>query len=208
MPRQANETRQQILREAHRLFRKRGFFRAGTDEIAEASRVTKRTLYHHFESKDALLAAVLSAQHHEVFASLEPYGVKLTGTPAQIVRILFDKLIDWSSTSNWSGSGFTRVAVELADMPGHPARVIAHQHKAALELYLTEVLSTAGVAAPEDRARELFLLLEGAMLLILIHGDPSYAKSAGAAADRLLATGTRKKLASKRQVNPVLAPRS
>ncbi len=57
MPRSARDTRQKILREAHRLFRRSGFFRAGIDEIAAASHVTKRTLYHHFESKDALLAA-------------------------------------------------------------------------------------------------------------------------------------------------------
>lgn len=188
MPRSALDTQRNILREAHRLFRQRGFFRAGTDEIAEASRVTKRTLYHHFESKDALLAAVLAAQHEEVFASLEPYGVALSGTPAQIVETLFNKLIEWSATPHWSGSGFTRVAMELADMPGHPARTIARQHKAALERYLGEVLAAAGLEASHDRARELFMLIEGAMALILIHGDPSYATSAANAAKRLFAT--------------------
>jgi AcrR family transcriptional regulator len=204
MRRPAHDTRQQIMREAHRLFRKRGFFRAGTDEIAEASHVTKRTLYHHFESKDALLAAVLSAQHHEIFASLEPYGVKLTGTPAHIVDILFDKLLDWSSTPHWSGSGFTRVAVELADMPGHPARVIAHQHKVAMESYLTEVLSIAGLAAPAERARELFVLLEGAMALILVHGDPSYAKAAAAAAKRLFSSEAIETRVVAKQASPSL----
>lgn len=186
MPRSAHDTRQNILREAHRLFRKSGFFRAGIDEIAAASRVTKRTVYHHFDSKDALLAAVLSAQHEEVFQSLDPYGVRLVGTPAEIVEKLFDKLVDWSTTPHWAGSGFTRVAMELADLPGHPARSIAHQHKAALEQYLAEVLATAGLEHPRERARELFVLIEGAMALILIHGDPSYARAAASAAKRLL----------------------
>lgn len=186
MPRSAHDTRQNILREAHRLFRKSGFFRAGIDEIAAASRVTKRTVYHHFDSKDALLAAVLSAQHEEVFQSLDPYGVRLVGTPAEIVEKLFDKLVDWSTTPHWAGSGFTRAAMELADLPGHPARSIAHQHKAALEQYLAEVLATAGLEHPRERARELFVLIEGAMALILIHGDPSYARAAASAAKRLL----------------------
>ncbi len=185
MPRSAHETRQKILREAHRLFRKSGFFRAGIDEIAAASRVTKRTLYHHFESKDALLAAVLSAQHAEVFASLDPYGVRLSGTPAQIVEALIDKLVEWSTTPHWAGSGFTRLAMELADLPGHPARTIAHQHKAALEQYLTGVLATAGLEQPAERARELFVLIEGAMALILVHGGPAYAGAAASAARRL-----------------------
>ncbi|HEY9012650.1 MAG TPA: helix-turn-helix domain-containing protein, partial [Devosia sp.] len=73
------------MQQAHRLFRKSGFFRTGMDEIAEASRVTKRTLYHHFDSKDALLAAVLTAQHEELFATREPYGFPLTGTPQEMV---------------------------------------------------------------------------------------------------------------------------
>jgi len=185
MPRSAHETRQKILREAHRLFRRSGFFRAGIDEIAAASRVTKRTLYHHFDSKDALLAAVLSAQHEEVFQSLDPYGVRLSGTPAQIVELLFDKLVEWSATPHWAGSGFTRLAMELANLPGHPARTIAHQHKAALERYLAEVLATAGLEQPAERAKELVVLIEGAMALILVHGDPAYARAAASAAKRL-----------------------
>jgi hypothetical protein len=32
-----------------------------------------------------------------------------------------------SSTPRWSGSGFTRLVVELADLPGHPARAIARR---------------------------------------------------------------------------------
>ena len=186
MPRSAEQTRQQILREAHRLFRKKGFFRAGVDEIAAASGITKRTLYHHFESKDGLLAAVLTAQHEQAFASLNPYGMDLGGTPSQIVERLFEGLVDWSATPHWSGSGFTRLAMELADLPGHPARTIAHRHKASLENYLEGILAEAGVALPHERARELFVLIEGAMAMILIHGDRSYADAAAGAAKRLL----------------------
>jgi AcrR family transcriptional regulator len=185
MPRSARQTRQQILQQAHRLFRKSGFFRTGMDEIAEASRVTKRTLYHHFDSKDALLAAVLTAQHEELFAVREPYGFPLTGTPQQMVERLFEGLVDWSHTPHWSGSGFTRLAMELADMPGHPARRVARRHKAWVEQYLGEVLGEAGVASPDDRARELIIIIEGAMAMILVHGDSSYAVAAASAAKRL-----------------------
>ena len=56
-----------ILQAAYRLFRQRGFTRVNVDEIAAAADVTKRTLYSHFESKDALLAEVLRAQHEQAF---------------------------------------------------------------------------------------------------------------------------------------------
>lgn len=190
MPRSALQTRQQILQQAHRLFRKSGFVRTGMDEIAEASRVTKRTLYHHFDSKDALLAAVLTAQHEQLFAVREPYGFPLTGTPQEMVERLFEGLVDWSHTPHWSGSGFTRLAMELGDMPGHPARRVAHRHKAWVEQYLGEVLAEAGVQSADDRAREFIIIIEGAMAMILIHGDPSYAYAAARAAKRLFEDAT------------------
>jgi AcrR family transcriptional regulator len=185
MPKSALQTRQQILQQAHRLFRKSGFFRTGMDEIAEASGVTKRTLYHHFDSKDALLAAVLTAQHERVFTFPNPYGVEFTGTAQDYVGRLFEALVDWSATPHWSGSGFSRLAMELADMPGHPARRIAHQHKASVERSLGDMLATAGVREPHERARELILIVEGAMVMLLIHGDPAYARAAASAASKI-----------------------
>ena len=62
MPRTAQLTRKRILQAAYGLFRKQGFNRVTMDEIASAAGLTKRTLYHHFESKDRLLADVLEEQ--------------------------------------------------------------------------------------------------------------------------------------------------
>ena len=77
--------------------------------------------------------------------------------------------------------------MELADLPGHPARAIAKRHKAILEGYLANLLEQAGIASAKDRAREIWLLSEGAMVLVLIHGDRGYIRSAAEAARRLLA---------------------
>jgi AcrR family transcriptional regulator len=63
MPRSARKTRQTILDAAYVQFRRRGYTRVSVDGIAAAARVTKRTLYYHFRSKDDLLEAVLEAQH-------------------------------------------------------------------------------------------------------------------------------------------------
>jgi AcrR family transcriptional regulator len=186
MPRSATKTREEILQAAFRQFRKKGFFRSGIDEIAEASHVTKRTLYNHFPSKDDLLAAVLVAQHERVFMTSDPYGIAPTGNAGAFIDALFRELVVWSSKPKWAGSGFTRLAMELADLPGHPARSIARRHKAAMENYLAGVLAAAGLEHPKERARELMLLIEGAMLMIMVHGDCSYADAAATAARRLL----------------------
>jgi hypothetical protein len=75
--------------------------------------------------------------------------------------------------------------MELADLPGHPARATARAHKAAVEEWLSDRLADGGLAAPRDTARHLVLLIEGALALVLIHGDVAYMHAAADAA-RLL----------------------
>jgi AcrR family transcriptional regulator len=186
VPKAKGSTRQQILDAAYLQFRRRGFTRIGVDEIAAAAKITKRTLYYHFKSKDDLLAAVLEAQHEMALKAFRTFGDSLTGTPHQIVDALFEQLVEWVSKPYWAGSGFTRLAMELADLPGHPARNIARRHKAVLEESLANLLAKANIEAPRERAREIWLLSEGAISLVLIHRDPRYAKAAGDAARRLI----------------------
>lgn len=57
---QAARTRSRLVATARRLFAERGYFSTGTTEIVvEAGVGTRGALYHHFEDKEALFAAVL-----------------------------------------------------------------------------------------------------------------------------------------------------
>lgn len=187
MPRSGEPTRRRIRGAAYKLFRQRGYSRVSMDEIAAASAVTKRSLYYHFESKDALLAAVLEDQHRLALEAFGTFGDKLAGSPEAIVSAMFADLVAWADRPRWAGSGFTRLVVELADLPGHPARRIARRHKAVLEERFAALLERAGVAQARDVAREIWLLSEGAISLMLVHGERAYAEAAERAALRLLA---------------------
>ena len=186
MPRSSAPTRQTILDAAYRLFRRKGFVRASMDEIAASAGLTKRTLYYHFESKDTLLAEVLEAQHALALAAFRTFGEGLAGSPEAIIEQLFSDLAVWSDSPRWAGSGFTRLVIELADLRGHPARLIARRHKAMLEAHLADLLAKAHVKSARERAREIWLLSEGAICMILVHGDRSYAAAAAEAAKRLV----------------------
>jgi len=188
MPRSGERTRQRILDAAYKLFRRNGYTRVSMDEIAAKTAVTKRTLYYHFESKDCLLASMLEKQHQLALAAFKTFGDRLAGSPEAIIDALFMDLSVWSDKPRWAGSGFTRVVIELADLPGHPARTIARRHKAMLEAHLADVLAAAAVESPKETAREIWLLSEGAISLILVHGDRSYADAAALAAKRLIST--------------------
>jgi AcrR family transcriptional regulator len=191
VPRSAEPTRQRILDAAYKLFRQKGYSRVSMDEIAAATTVTKRTLYYHFTSKDSLLAAVLESQHRLALAAFRTFGDRLAGSPEAIVDGLFSQLAVWADRPRWAGSGFTRLVIELADLPGHPARTIARRHKALLEQHLAEVFAKAGIHAPRERAREIWLLSEGAISLILVHGDRGYAAAAAKAAKQLISAAAR-----------------
>jgi AcrR family transcriptional regulator len=194
VPRSGERTRQRILDAAYKLFRQKGYTRVSMDEIAAATTVTKRTLYYHFESKDSLLASMLEAQHRLALAAFKTFGDRLSGSPESMIDAMFKDLAVWTDKPRWAGSGFTRFVVELADLPGHPARAIARRHKAMLEGHLADLLAAAAVESPRETAREICLLTEGAMSLILIHGDRSYATAAALAAKKLISSNPSKKI--------------
>lgn len=179
-----------IIDAAYESFWRLGFRKSSVDSIAAGAGCTKRTVYAYFRSKDDLLAAVL--QRYEVLAAerLASIGDRLPADRIGLIESFFDQLGGWASTTpRWSGSGFTRLVVELADLPGHPARAIARRAKAKTESWLAERLAQAGVPNPRQRSREIMLLTEGSMALTLIHGGRNYIDAAAEAAKQLVRQG-------------------
>lgn len=178
--------RGKILGAAYELFYRKGFGRVGVDLVAERAGVTKRTLYYHFASKDDLLAAVLEHYHEEALSRIRHWGDSLGEDPGDMIDQLFAGLARWATRPRWEGAGYTRLAMELADLPGHPARRIASLHKTAVEDWLAGALSRRGIGDAGEAARQIVLLVEGCSALMLIHGDRSYAASAARAARQSL----------------------
>jgi AcrR family transcriptional regulator len=194
MIRRDRGTRQKILGAAYELFYRKGFARAGVDAVAERAGVTKRTLYHHFPSKDHLLAAVLEHYYEEALTRIRQWGDSLGDDTGEMIDQLFDDLANWASRPRWEGAGYTRLVMELADLPGHPAREIARLHKKAVEDWLAGAIGRRGVTDGEEAARQIVLLLEGCSALMLIHGDRRYADSAAHAARKVLGLARRDRI--------------
>lgn len=182
----ASNTRQRTLDAAYLQFYKTGFMRTSIDAVAEAAGITKRTLYQHFESKAALIDAVLADQHSLILARIKEWFQPGSNGPAAMLTHLFAAFEQWATKHRWRGSGFTRAAIEFADSPGHPARRAAHRHKAEVEAWFADALAAHGIADAEPLARELVLLIEGCHVLVLIHHDTSYIRAAADAAAVLL----------------------
>lgn len=185
MPKSSTATKERILAAGYRLLYREGFSRTGVDAVAEAAGVTKRTLYQHFQSKDALVAAMLDRHRAHALAQVQSWGDAEARTPEELIAALFGGLRAWSSDRKWLGSGFTRLTMELADLPGHPARETAHLHKDTVEKWLADELEGLGAPQSAELARQVVLLIEGCMALVLIHRDLEYLAAAEEAARRL-----------------------
>lgn len=186
----STETKERILTAAYGLFYRRGFARVSVDAIAAGAGITKRTLYNHFDSKDNLVAAMLDFQHNlalRQIADWVPAG--RTGNAEKMVDDLFQNFKRWASKPRWTGAGFSRIAMELADLPGHPARAAVRRHKTAIENLLEARLTECNINNPGEVARQLVLIIEGCNILTLIHGDTGCADSAAAAARSLVHSG-------------------
>lgn len=180
-------TRKRIIEAASKLFYGEGIRAVSVDAVAEKAGVTKRTLYYHFESKDELVAAYLEARDQPNLKLMAGWFDKAEGPLPQKIEAIFQNLARSARHPRWKGCGFLRTAAELANLPGHPAIRIGARHKAGFERWLAGACAEHGATAPEELARQVVLLIDGAFSVMLVHRDPAYVEAAGRAAAALAA---------------------
>jgi AcrR family transcriptional regulator len=73
-PRRPRDRRTQIAAEASELFAARGYHSVRMDEIAEASGITARAIYRHFDNKQALLSHVVLGEQSRLIDVVEELG--------------------------------------------------------------------------------------------------------------------------------------
>src|SRR3984885_2834813 len=90
----------------------------GVDRIAAEAGITKRTLYHHFRSKDELVAAALRRAPKIAFPR--------EGDPADRIAGAFRAMVDFLRRGAYRGCPYIIAAAELAD-PHHPRRAVVRE---------------------------------------------------------------------------------
>ena len=175
---------ERILAAADKLFYRKGIRAIGVDTVAAEAGVSKRTLYNHYPSKDALIAAYLNAR----FQPLPP-----SDAPArEQILANFERIERFSAAGDFRGCPFVNAVAELGD-PGHAARRIAVQFKEQRRQWFKALLERLRVADADGLASQLQILVDGALVTALVRGDPGAARSARAAAETLLEAAERAK---------------
>jgi len=177
---------ERILATADKLFYTQGIRAVGVDTIAAEAGVSKRTLYNHYPSKDALIAAYLTTRFRQIAPSDAPAREQILGT--------FDRLERIFQATGFRGCPFVNAVAEIGD-PKHAASRIAVEFKDQRRQWFRELLLRVGVKSPDALAIQLQILVDGAIATALVRNEPAVARSARAAAEVLLdaAAGARSK---------------
>lgn len=145
--------------------------------------MSKRTLYHHFASKDELVAAYLIGFAEDRAYAPQAILDRTDLAPRARLLELFAALAE--DRRPLRGDPFVNAAVEAAD-PGARAHRLAAAHKRRFTERLAELARAAGARDPEGVARRLALLYDGAAAQVVVHDSPEPAAEAQAMAAAIL----------------------
>jgi AcrR family transcriptional regulator len=178
-----------ILQTASDLFYREGIRNVGIDRIIAESGVAKMSLYNHFKSKDALIETWLRQEDEKWCRWLKTTVEQQTSEPAKQLLAIFDALREWFESPDFRGCAFINASVELAN-PDHPGYRVALEHQQAIYHYIKTLAQTAALTSPEQLARQLLLLVQGAIVVAMMEGSWSTASQAKKAALILIQTAS------------------
>jgi AcrR family transcriptional regulator len=158
------DARERILSSAYTLFCRHGIRAVGVDTIIERSGVAKMTVYRHFGSKDDLVLAVLDRREQRWTRNwLEREVRRRAERPVDRLLAIFDVFDEWFHRRDFEGCLFVNALLEIDDRK-HPIHIACREQLARIRELLIELASEAGVADPDDFARQWHILMKGSIV--------------------------------------------
>ena len=174
---QKPDMKERILETADKLFYLQGIRAIGVDTIAAEIGISKRTLYNHFPSKDALIAAYLKRRFVQARPSDKP--------PAEQILATFDSLERRFAAKDFRGCPFVNAVAELGPAD-RAVKKIAIAFKESRRVWFRDRLNELGLTHADALATQLVLLVDGSIAQDLVRDDPAMARAAKEAATVLL----------------------
>ncbi|MBR9843218.1 MAG: TetR/AcrR family transcriptional regulator [Rhodobacteraceae bacterium] len=169
--------RDKIMSAASFLFCNHGFAASGIDTILSRAGTAKATLYHHFKSKEELIAAVLEAEGETWREWFFGHLAEVEGPARTRMLAVFDVLEEWFSDPGFYGCPFINAVAEF-DSGNDAVRRAADLHKAYLNTWLKAQAMEIPVKDVEETARTFAVLIDGAIVAAQHARDPSFAQTA------------------------------
>ncbi|WP_063588473.1 TetR/AcrR family transcriptional regulator [Achromobacter ruhlandii] len=174
-----------IRKTAREMFYRDGIRAVGVDAIVNQAGVTKPSLYRSFSSKDELAAVYLRDYDAEFWGRFNAACDAHPGDPQAGLRAYLSGLSVRAVQNGYRGCGLTNAAVEYPEA-GHPARVVAVEHKVELRRRLAAMAAEMGAPDPAKLGDGLVLLIEGAFVSSQLFGEGGPAARVADMADLLI----------------------
>lgn len=184
MNKKTTDTREKILSTAEQLIYQNGIHATGMDLLVKTSGVARKSIYRYFATKDDVAAAALNERDERWMHWFRTESDK-GDTPSDRILNMFTVLRGWFESDGFRGCAFINTAGEVGD-PDDPVRQIAKRHKQQLLEYTLELTEQLNIEQPAALARQLLILMEGAITMSYVMGDSSAADSAKDVAKLLL----------------------
>jgi TetR/AcrR family transcriptional regulator, transcriptional repressor for nem operon len=169
------ETRTKILNSAQRLIQTRSFEGFSFQDIADEVGIRKASLYHHFDSKDAVAIGVLKRGADWVTGQLD--ATKELAPPERLERY-FDLFHDLHGKAErmCPGGSFASVLGAVSPAVQRALHAFTKMHLDWLEGVVREGAELGafeiGEQAPRDVALQIFSSVQGALLTGRLTADP------------------------------------
>ncbi|CAM5412684.1 SACE_7040 family transcriptional regulator [Streptomyces fumanus] len=168
--------REQILKEAARLFAERGFHGVGVDEIGAAVGISGPGLYRHFAGKDAMLAELLVGISGQLLRGAKRRLAEADGeAPGAVLDSLIEGHIDFALDDRPLITLHDRELDRLRDSDRKLVRQLQRQYVELWVGVVREVYPAVGEPAARSAVHAVFGLLNSTPHL----GRPSRAATAG-----------------------------
>lgn len=177
-------TRDIILDVTEKLIYRSGIAATGMDLLVKTAGVSRKSIYRYFTNKDELVAAALQRRDMR-WMHWYRSAVDQAETPADRLLNLFTVLKGWFASEGFRGCAFINTSGETGDAQD-PVRLVAREHKQKLLDYVCELCTEHGAKDPQLLAKQLLILIDGAITVALVMGDHSAADNAQCMARKLL----------------------
>ena len=163
---------------AREMFCRDGIHATGIDRILSTAGVSKMTLYTRFGSKEALVREVLRQEGADWREAFFAAVLAASTDPRARLQQTIAALEPWFGGDRFYGCAFMNAVAEHAKGERW-LRDLAAAHQGAVVAFLCERATEAAYDEPAILARQIMLVIDGAIAAFLVSGDRAVIDIAG-----------------------------
>lgn len=170
---ESKSSKEAIIWKAYGLFRERGYHNTSMSDIGKACGLLKGSIYHYFESKQALMEGVLQAVHHLFRQDVFSFAFAIKGTPKERLQSMMSAT-EKAYLQEKGGCIMANTGGQEASHTPSIMHIIRQFFNEWIEAFTHLFKDQYGEGKALELARQAVQEIEGAIILYCIFFDKVY----------------------------------